>query len=90
MAAKRLIRPTFTGATRGYGAALLPDGGVTPYPAWVSGATRGYGAAILPDGGVALSGLHFAAGCFCRPDKRKRHQAHRLLGGQQISNGAHT
>jgi len=27
----------------GFSAALLPDGGVTPYPAYVSGATRGYG-----------------------------------------------
>jgi hypothetical protein len=36
MAAKRLIRPTFTSATRGFGAALLPDGGETPYPAYGS------------------------------------------------------
>jgi hypothetical protein len=43
----------------------LPDGGETPYPAYVLRVLL-----LLPDGGEnALSGLRVGA-CFCRPDKR--------------------
>ncbi|MGJ7469596.1 hypothetical protein [Kosakonia cowanii] len=63
---------------------LLPDGGETPYPAYVlrvrlllpdggenalSGLRTGV-LLLLPDGGEnALSGLRVGF-CFCRPDKR--------------------
>jgi hypothetical protein len=51
MAAKRLIRPTFTSETRGCGAALLPDGGEMPYPAYVFRRNPWLRGALLPDGG---------------------------------------
>ncbi len=87
MAAKRLIRPTFSGATRGIGAALLPDGGETPYPAYVYERNPWLRCRFIAGWRRCLIRR---TGRFCRPDKRKRHQAQPLLGGQQIGNGAHT